>query len=304
MRGRAVSWSATTRRETQITPGNEDCCDSLANRGLCMNVLGTCSATLMVTLFCGACGSPAPGEDRPLGAFGEVTSIVVVVNPFINDGSATTVAPGSVRSGIGIQAADRPLSSTDRKGLAVIQEVPTGPVPLRFDSGSVTVNVVQPKELYDVVVSHRPGGALEIIPAVRYPIGGQIKIVPPGGSIAAAAAEDNSVVFLQPGTYPGNFELSARNVLVFGAWSPARGTLSTIEGNVTVRGGGNRLRGVRITGTLSAPANNFSAAFCDMAKADISGNGVSLIRNVFVVDQATVPSSDAVLVDNINLPTL
>ncbi|MFN7134939.1 MAG: hypothetical protein ACK4N5_22875, partial [Myxococcales bacterium] len=122
------------------------------------------------------------------------------------------------------------------------------------------------------------------------------------GDIAKAASTDDTIVLLDPGRYPGNFTLTAERVLVFGAWSPIDGQRSTIEGDVTVRGGGNRLRGVKIIGKLTCNANNFSAAFCDFGSAEITGNGVSLLRNRFTVGQAKVPSSNAVLVDNENLP--
>jgi hypothetical protein len=257
----------------------------------------------LIAISMSACGEDPPNTNTPpFGAFGEVTSVVIVVNPAINQGSSTTIAPGPLRSGVSIQGAELPPVLTDPTGLALIQNVPTGPVPLKFDSGAITLTVQQPKELYDVVVSYTSSGVREVIPPVRYPIGGQLTVIAPGGNIAAAAANDNTIVFLQPGNYPGNFELPARNVLIFGAWSPTQGVLSIIEGDITVRGGDNRLRGVRVTGTLTSAANNFSAAFCDLAKATITGNGVSLIRNLFVAGQATVPSSNAVLVDNLNIP--
>jgi hypothetical protein len=107
---------------------------------------------------------------------------------------------------------------------------------------------------------------------------------------------------LKPGTYPGNFELRAAGVLIFGAWSTLKGPLSVIEGNVTVVGGNNRMLGVKINGKLSSNANGFSAAFSDIASASVSGNGVSLLRNRFTQGQATVPSSNAVLVDNTGIP--
>ena len=91
-------------------------------------------------------------------------------------------------------------------------------------------------------------------------------------------------------------------VLIFGAWSPTEGPLSIIEGNVTVLGGGNRIRGVKITGRLTSSANGFSAAFNDVGSATITGNAVSLLRNRFTMGSASVPSSNAVLVDNGGIP--
>lgn len=247
-----------------------------------------------------ACGGD--DEEAPPGRFGEVTSTVVVVNPVINRGSSTTVMSGSQRADVRIEAARLAPVKTDATGLAVIEGLPTGLVPLRFERGMVSLNVVAEKELYDVVVSVRDDGVREIIPAVRYPVGGQVVVVEPGGNIAAAASRDGAIVVLKPGAYPGGFDVRAEGVLVFGAWAAKEGQLSVIDGPVTVSGGGARFRGLRITGTLTTNANNFSAAFWDLHSANIRGNGVSLLRNRFRAGQASVPSSNAVLVDNENLP--
>ncbi|WP_395823849.1 hypothetical protein [Archangium minus] len=254
---------------------------------------------VLTVLLLAGCGSdPTPVTGR----FGEVTSAVVVVNPVINQGSTTTVAVGPDRSGVRFKAADLDPVQTDSTGLALVEELPTGTVELDFDPGTYSFQVFQEKELYDVVVAYRDGTVQQIIPPVRYPIGGTVVELEPGGDIAQAAASDNTIIMLAPGTYPGNFELRNAGVLIFGAWSPEEGPLSIIEGNVTVLGGSNRMRGVKINGRLSSNANNLSVSFSDIASATISGNGVSLLRNRFTAGQATVPSSNAVLVDNTGIP--
>jgi hypothetical protein len=241
------------------------------------------------------------GEDAPppvVGRFGEVTSAVVVINPVINKGSTTAVTVGTQREGVEVKAADLVPVRTDATGLALVEELPTGSVTLDLNPGTYSFQVTQAKELYDVVLAYRNGTVQAVIPPVRYPLGGQVVTVEPGGNIAQAAASDNTIIVLKPGTYPGNLELRAAGVLIFGAWSPTEGPLSTIDGNVTVLGGGNRMRGVKIGGRLTSNANNLSVAFSDIASATITGNGVSLLRNRFTAGQASVPSSNAVLVDN------
>lgn len=247
-----------------------------------------------------ACGDDAPPASP--GRFGDVTTAVVLVNPVINRGSTTSVATGSERSGVEFQVEDLPVAKTDSTGLALVEELPTGTVTLDFDPGTYSFQVVREKELYDVVLAYRNGTVQELFPPVRYPIGGNVVLVEPGESIAEAAASDDAIILLLAGNYPGNVELRSDNVIIVGAWSPTEGPLSVIEGNVTVLGGGNRMRGVRVTGRLTSNANNFSAAFCDVASATITGNGVSLLRNRFTSGQATVPSSNAVLVDNTGIP--
>lgn len=242
-----------------------------------------------------ACGDDPP---KTPGRFGEVTSAVVIVNPVINEGSSTSVESGTARSGIDIVAADLPVVTTDSSGLALIEELPTGKVTLDFDPGTFDLTVVQPKELYDVVLSYRDGVVQPLFPPVRYPIGGEVVVVEPGGRIDEAAASDGAIIMLEEGTYPGGFELRSEGVLVFGAWSPTEGPKSIIDGDVTVLGGSGRMRGVSITGKLTSSANQFSIAFSDLAEASITGNGVSLVRNRFTAGKAVVPSSSAVLVDN------
>jgi hypothetical protein len=259
-------------------------------------------AALVAWVALAAACNDDDGIDGPAGRFGEVTSAVVIVNPVINQGSTTSVVPGSARASVRVQAADGPTQRTDASGLALLEDIPTGAVPLQLEQGSYTLQVVQERELYDVVLAVRDGAVEPVLPSVRYPLGGTVVRLEPGESIAQAAAADGTIVVLQPGTYPGNFELPAEGVLIFGAWDPVEGQLSTIEGDVTVRGGGIRMRGVNVTGRLTSAANNFSLAFSRVGSATITGNGVSLLRNTFVAGQATVPSSSAVLVDNVGIP--
>jgi hypothetical protein len=121
-------------------------------------------------------------------------------------------------------------------------------------------------------------------------------------SAALLCASDDAVVLLKEGRYPGKLELRSSRVLLFGAWSDDDGPLSVIEGDVTVQGASNRIRGITITGRLTSSANGFSAAFNDVGSATITtGNGVSLLRNRFT-GTANVPSTNAVLVDNGGIP--
>lgn len=266
---------------------------------------------LVIALGCAlaACAPPRDDDDDNEGAggapglFGESTSIVLVVNPVINQGSSTTVQPGDQRQGHRVEVVDTAIvATTDETGLAVLSDVPTGEVTLRFDSGSVTVNVQSERDLYDVVVAVRPDGVEHVIPPVRYPISGEVIVVEPGADLEDAASEDGAIVLLKPGAYPGNVELRAEGALLYGAWDPFDGSGSIIEGDVTALGGNTRMRGVRVEGSLTTSANGFSAGFNELGSATLTGNGVSLIRNVFESENATVPSSNAVLVDNTGVP--
>jgi hypothetical protein len=257
----------------------------------------TLGLVLAAAVGAAGCGPRLP--ETP-GRFGEVTSAIVIVNPVINAGSTTSITTGTARNGVPLHAANLPAVVT-QDGLALVQDLPTGVVPITFDTGSVNVSVVLERELYDVVVAYTASGVEHILPPVRYPLGASITIVPAGADIAALASDD-AILLLEAGHFPGPIELRSTNVLVFGAWDPEQGPLSTIDGDVTVLGGSNRLRGVNIAGRLQSSANGLSVAFSDIAAATITGNGVSLLRNRFIAGSASVPSSNAVLVDNTGIP--
>lgn len=262
--------------------------------------VGVSRAVGLLISLCTAAAGCGPAEPQGPGRFGEVTSAVVILNPIINQGSTIRVTSGTARADVAIKAADLEPVVTDASGLALIEGLPTGSVPFQVDASSVNVQVAQEQELYDVVLAWRDGMLTHVIPPVRYPIGGDVRVLEPGTDIGSAAT-DGAILLLQPGTYPG-FELRSEGALIFGAWSAEDGPLSTIEGDVTVLGGSSRIRGVKITGKLTSNANAFSAAFSQIGSANITGNDVSLLRNQFTMGQATVPSSSAVLVDNAGIP--
>jgi len=256
---------------------------------------------MIVAIILSGCGGDDENMDPGGGNFGEITSAVIIVNPIINEGSSTDVISGTTRAGISIEAGDLSSVTTDATGLAVIQGLPTGNVPLVFDIGTITLNVIQEKELYDVVVAYTDD-VQQIISAVRYPIGGEVVALSPGDNISNASAEDGTIIFLSEGVFTEDVEINGDGVLIFGSWDKDSGPTSVIEGTVTVKGGSTRMRGVKVNQLFTVSANSFSASFCVFNDANITGNGASLIRNEFNGTQITVPSSDAVLLDNKNIP--
>lgn len=209
---------------------------------------------------------------------------------------------GADRINVGFTPGPLARHFTDGSGMALVEELPTGVVPFDFGADAVDVQVVQERELYDVVVAVHDGAPVHVIAPVRYPIGAEVQVLAAGSDIGAAAAVDGTILLLEPGSYPGGFELRSDGGLIFGAWSQEEGPLSTIEGDVTVLGGSNRIRGVNVTGRVTSAANAFSMAFSRVGAASITGNGVSLLRNEFTAGAAAVPSSNAVLVDNVGIP--
>ena len=232
--------------------------------------------------------------------FGKNTSAVVVVNPVINEGSSTTVSSGSTRGGISVQVGELEAVSTDNTGLAVINGIPGGSQSLKFKDGSLNFNVVNQGELYDLIVSYTNDVAY-IVPVVRYPIGGEVTMLKPGDDLTAAASNDNAVLFLEAGTYAGDVLVSGENVLIFGSWDPADGPKSILDGNLTFNGGSGRIRGLQVNQTITVNANSFSAAFSNFNDAELKGNSMVLLRNTFSGQSVVVPSSSAVLVDNVGI---
>ncbi len=263
---------------------------------------GFLTTFILIILFI-SCNDDNPTNPGTPGEFGLKTSLVVVVNPIINQGSSTTIEPGTQRSGIPIKAGSLAAVNTSSTGLAVITDLSVNPaLPVIFPGDTTYINVVQEKELYDYVVSYKNGVIEEIFPAVRYTIGGQVVILDSTNNINDYVNQDNAIIVLKPGKYSGNINITARNVLIFGSASDDGEALSIVQGTVSISGEAARIRGLNIHNTLTVNANNFEAAFCKMNSANIHGNNILLLRNIFTVGQATVSSSNAILVDNIGIP--
>ena len=251
-----------------------------------------------------SCGKDDPVVDPNLTPggmnFGKVTSAVVVVNPVINEGSSTSITSGTARKGVSVQVGDLDAVTTDASGLAVINNIPAGPQSLIFNNGSLSFDVVNQGELYDMIVSYKDNVAYTV-PVVRYPIGGTVTVLNPGDNLSAAASNDNAILFLNEGVYTGDVQVSGSNVLIFGTWDPVDGPKSVIDGNLTFNGGEGRIRGLQLNKMTTVNANGFSAAFSNFFDANIKGNSIVLLRNKFTGESVTVPSSSAVLVDNLGI---
>ncbi len=258
------------------------------------------AAFIVFALFVAGCGREDDRGGAEAPRFGEVTTVVVIVNPVINDGSSVTDEGDGVRADIPI-ALNSPedySTRTDATGLAVLEGVPVGEWMLMVGDGEVPLEIHAEGELYDVVVTLNGDDASHLIPPVRYPIGGDVVFLSDGDSLEDALADDR-IIFLEAGVYDGGFEVREDNLLIFGDWHPDDGPLAVIDGDITVRGEPNRFRSIDLRGTITSRANNFSMSFSRVDGADITGQGVSLIRNDFHDDaDTTVPSDDAVLADN------
>ena len=230
------------------------------------SILLLAAAFVATTVACSDDESSAAQPD-----FGEVTTVVVVVNPVVNEGSTIDDTTGSERSGLHVAVADHDdlAVHTDSTGLAVLQDVPVGSQILEIEDGEVSLEILAEGELYDVVVSLNDGEASHLIDPVRYPIGGEVVWLSDGDSLEEAI-EDERVIFLEPGVYQGGFEVREENVLVFGSWHAEEGPEALIEGDLTVRGEPNRFRSLDIEGEITSRANNFSMSFSHVEGAEVT----------------------------------
>ena len=110
-------------------------------------------AIVCLLFSCGDDDAPVTVPDAGGSDFGKITSAIVIVNPIVNQGSTTNIESGTQREGVSIKAGSLDPVSTDASGLAVIKNLPIGIVPFQFSNGTIDLNVIQEKELYDMVVS-------------------------------------------------------------------------------------------------------------------------------------------------------
>jgi hypothetical protein len=234
---------------------------------------------LAVALLVAACGDETTSPtDVVLGE----TTLVMIVNPRINDlNSASVSPPGSPRQGVKISVEGGPSAITDAEGVAVLPRVSTGQLTLRFSgsSASLIVNVAE-KDLREVAVSVTDASA-RVMADIRYPFSGQVVEVTPTMSIAEvnqALNGSDKIILLRGGTYTGDIQFNGSNVSLFGE-GPSGGRV-TLTGNVALNGSNSRIRGARVTGQLSING---------------SGNGLTFSQ---IIGKAVSDGSDGVFIGN------
>lgn len=231
----------------------------------------------------GGCSDGEPDSLDPADVrFGD-TALVVVVNPAINDGNRGPVpAPGALRAGITVADSNGPAAQTGDDGIAVLAPMPSGIRTILVSGGGVDGSfevTMGPGVLREVAVAAE-GTRVELMTGLSYSPGEIAELSP---AMTAAQIDDalrvsDRIVFLTGGVYTGDLDFSGSRVTLFG--EGVFGGKVTIQGNVTVSGSDSRIRGARITGTLSLPA---------------SGVGLSFSR---VDGEATVAGSDAIVLSN------
>jgi hypothetical protein len=170
-------------------------------------------------------------------------------------------------------------------------------------TGQLDLNIGQ-GDLREIAVALDGSGAGEMA-NVRYAFGGTVVEITPAMSITQVNAElagSNRIVFLRAGTYQGDLNFSGSSVTLFGEGS--QGGTVTINGNVTVSGSFNRLRGARIQGNLSVPGSSAGISYSSVdGTLTVDGSNAVLLNNAFC-GAATVSGSGVLALGNAGLAPL
>lgn len=252
------------------------------------------------------CGSNGVDPDKPFGD----TRVVVVVNPEENEGNTAQppAVVGSEVEDVGVDANPGGAATTDEMGLAVVGGLSVGSTDLVLGGGpaSVGFEVVGDGDVYDAAVAYSDDGSQAAFYSgfpIRYGVGGDIVVIGSDEDPAQAQqalSTDNTIVFFENGEYVGDLTITGEDVILFGEGIEEPSVV--VDGNIEVRGGNVRIRGVTITGDLTVFGNNFGMAFSVVQGAtQLNGQAISFLRNVFC-QGANVPSSNAALYANEGLP--
>jgi hypothetical protein len=273
--------------------------------------LALLSLSALLAAGAGACGDDSPDSMDPGDLRFDVTTLVVVVNPVINDGTRVPLpTPGSPRGGITVSDADGPAVTTDDSGIAVLAPMPTGIRTILVAGGGVDGSfdvTIGPGALREVAVAAE-GPRVELMTSLEYAPDRIMELSP---AVTAAQINDalrvsDRVVFLTGGVYTGDLDLSASRVTLFG--QGVLGGKVTLQGNVTLSAKDSRIRGAHITGTLTVPASSTAVSFSRVdggatvggtdaivlqndlcGGAAITGSGVFALGNRGVAPTATCP---------------
>jgi hypothetical protein len=245
---------------------------------------GWLTAGLVAGLLAGCGGDTV--TDPTVVQLGE-TMFVFVVNPVVNDANEAPVPePGAARSGVDISVAGGPSGTTAAAGVLVLGPVAPGIRTVGVaapdgNAGEIALTIDE-QDLREIAVAVDASGAATMAEVV-YRFGGEVVEITPDMSLADvnnALARSNVIVFLRSGSYTGDLEFSGSNVTLFG--EGAGGGSVTIDGNVTVSGSSNRIRGARIAGDVEVSGSDAGISFSSVTGAtSISGSDTVLLNNAF-----------------------
>ena len=257
---------------------------------------------ILLLVLAAACGPAADPTDIQLGE----TTLIGWVNPRVNDINQALVAqPGTTRAGVSVRAQGGPGATTDANGIAVLSPIPSGSNQQFLlsgggFSGDLFLNITA-KDLREVAVA-LDGSGSHIMADVRYAFGGQVVEVNPAMTVTeinSALNGSNQIVLFTGGDYTGDYTFNGSNVTLFG--EGASGGRVTLNGNITVSGSFNRIRGTRINGTLAVNGSDFGLTSSRVTGTTlVDGSDALLIDNDFCAT-VTVTGSGSVVLENSGL---
>lgn len=258
------------------------------------------SSLALLAMALVGCSGSAPTE--PTGVEYGRTTMVVVVNPVVNALNAVNLpAVGTVRSGVTVSIDGGPSATTDASGVAVLSDVAPGTKAVSLSgsglAGTASIAIAD-KDLREVAVALTAAGAA-VLSNVRYPFGGTVVEVTPAMSVAqvnAALAQSSIIVFFRSGTYTGNLVFTGSNTTLFGE-GPQGGQV-VLDGNIRVEGSSSRIRGARVTGSLTAPGSQFGFAFGRVVGAlNVDGSSSVFVNNA-ICGSVTIAGSGLTALGN------
>lgn len=256
-------------------------------------------ALLALAALLAGCGSDAITDPTDV-QLGE-TTFVFVLNPAVNDANQEDVPPpGPNQSGVSVSIQNGPSGTTGADGVAVLSLLEAGTRGVGFDDGNgaagdLSLGIVE-QDLREVAVALDGDGAAEMV-NVRYAFGGEVVEITPDmtvDDVNDALSQSNVIVLVRDGTYTGDIDFSGSNVTLFG--EGAGGGNVTLNGNVTVSGSANRLRGARVTGDLVVDGSDAGISFSSVTGSlTVEGSDTVLLNNAFCGSITTTGSGTVAL---------
>lgn len=248
------------------------------------NRYGAAAFVLTLALATGACGDDAVTNPTDV-QLGE-TTYAFLLNPEVNDvNEATVPTPGVEQSDVSVSIQDGASGTTGIDGVAVFASVAAGTRTVSFDDGgnqgTLSLSIAD-GDLREIAVALDASGAA-VMANVLYAFGGEVVEITADQTVAEvndALSGSNRIVLVRGGTYTGNIDFSGSDVTLFG--EEAEGGSVTLNGNVTVSGSNNRLRGARVTGDLIVPGSDAGISFSSVVGSlTLDGSDAVLLNNAF-----------------------
>lgn len=261
---------------------------------LCLVMLSACGGD-------GAIGAPDANSPTDV-AFG-TTAIVVVVNPTINEANQKTglPAPGTITSGVTLTTDDNITATTGADGIAVLAPVTAGTrtitVSGAVNGGTFTVSVAE-KTLREIALATDTGRA-QVMVNVDYKADQAVEVNPTmtNAEVNSILAVSDRVVFFKGGNYAGDLTFAGSRVTLFG--EGVLGGKVSLDGNMTVMGSDSRIRGARITGSLTIPASKVGLSFSRVDGMVTSEGSDGMLLANGLCGSETVAGSGTIVVGNL-----